>query len=151
MNNNYTMLHCHTMLSNGVTNIDSITKYTDYVTKAKELGMTSFAFSEHGSVFEWYHKKTALEKVGIKYIHAQEFYITESLENKIRDNYHCLLIALNYDGFLELNRLSSKAFNRDNGSYYYSPRILFEDVINTSDNIVVSSACLGGIFSNGYS
>ena len=37
MDKNYTILHCHTMLSNGVTNIDSVTKYTDYVEKAKEL------------------------------------------------------------------------------------------------------------------
>lgn len=146
---NYTMLHCHTMLSNGVTNIDSITKYTDYVNKAKECGMKAFAYSEHGSVFEWYHKKMALEKVGIKYIHTEEFYITESLEVKVRDNYHCIVGALNYDGFLELNRLSSKSFNREDGSFYYVPRITFEDLINTSDNLFISTACLGGILHKG--
>jgi len=146
---NYTMLHCHTMLSNGVTNIDSITKYTDYVNKAQECGMKAFAFSEHGSVFEWYHKKMALEKVGIKYIHAEEFYVTESLDVKVRDNYHCLIIATNYDGFLELNKLSSKSFNREDGSFYYTPRITFEDLINTSDNLVISTACLGGILHKG--
>lgn len=146
---NYTMLHCHTMLSNGVTNIDSITKYTDYVKKAKECGMKAFAFSEHGSVFEWYHKKIALEKVGIKYIHTEEFYITESLDVKVRDNYHCIIGALNYDGFLELNRLSSKSFNREDGSFYYVPRITFEDLINTSDNLFISTACLGGILHKG--
>ena len=146
---NYTMLHCHTMLSNGVTNIDSITKYTDYVNKAKECGMKTFAFSEHGSVFEWYHKKMALEKVGIKYIHAEEFYVTESLDVKVRDNYHCLIIARNYDGFLELNKLSSKSFNREDGSFYYTPRITFDDLINTSDNLFISTACLGGILHKG--
>ena len=59
---NYTIYHLHTMLSNGVTNIDSVTKYSDYVNKAKECGMTSLAFSEHGNVFEWKHKKDAVEK-----------------------------------------------------------------------------------------
>ena len=142
---NYTILHCHTMLSNGVTNIDSITKYTDYVKKAKECGMRAFAFSEHGSVFEWFHKKTALEKEGIKYIHAEEFYVTKSIEEKVRDNFHCLLIAINYDGFLELNRLSSKSFNREDNSYYYTPRITYDDLKGTSDNIIISTACLGGI------
>ena len=145
----YTMLHCHSMLSNGVANIDSITKYTDYVNKAKECGMKSFAFSEHGSVFEWYHKKTALEKVGIKYIHAEEFYVTESLEERVRDNYHCIIISRNYDGFLELNKLSSKSFNREDGSFYYTPRITFNDLINTSDNLIISTACLGGILHKG--
>ena len=44
---NYTILHCHTMLSNGVTNIDSVTTYQQYVDRVKELGMTAMAFSEH--------------------------------------------------------------------------------------------------------
>lgn len=142
---NYTILHCHTMLSNGVTSIDSTTKYSDYVDKAKECGMTAFAFSEHGSVFEWVHKKNAIEKAGMKYIHAEEFYVTKTLDEKIHDNYHCLLIAKNYDGVLELNKLSSKSFNRENNSYYYVPRISFDDLISASDNIIVSTACLGGI------
>ena len=149
MNNNYTVLHCHSMLSNGVTNIDSVTKYSDYIKKASELGMKALAISEHGSVFEWYHKKVDMEKVGLKYIHAEEFYVTETLDEKIRDNYHCLLIAKNYDGFLELNRLSTKAFNREDNSFYYVPRISYDDLKNTSDNIIICTACLAGILSKG--
>ena len=145
---NYTVLHCHTMLSNGVTNIDSVTKYTNYIDKAKECGMTALAFSEHGSFFEWLHKKEACEKAGLKYIHAAEFYITKSLEEKVRDNYHCLLIAKNYDGVKELNKLSSISFNRTDGHYYFAPRITFAELTNTSNNIIVSSACLGGIFAS---
>ena len=33
---NYTVLHCHTELSNGTTNIDSVTKYEDYIKRASE-------------------------------------------------------------------------------------------------------------------
>lgn len=150
MNNNYTILHCHTMLSNGVTNIDSVTKYDEYVEKAKQCGMKSLAFSEHGCIYEWVHKKQAIERAGMKYIHAQEFYVTETLEKKIRDNYHCLLIAKNYEGFLELNRLSSKAFNRNDNSFYYVPRISYEDLKNTSDNIIISTACLASILNRGH-
>lgn len=145
MNENYTILHIHSMLSNGVTNIDSVTRYDQYIDRAAELGMKAMAFSEHGSVFQWVKKKLHTEEMGMKYIHAQEFYLTQTLSEKIRDNYHCLLIAKNYDGVLELNKLSSKAFNRDDNSFYYVPRITIEDVKNTSDNIIVSTACLGGI------
>jgi DNA polymerase-3 subunit alpha len=133
------------MLSNGVTNIDSVTRYDQYIDRAAELGMKAMAFSEHGSVFQWVKKKLHTEEMGMKYIHAQEFYLTQTLSEKIRDNYHCLLIAKNYDGVLELNRLSSKAFNRDDNSFYYVPRITIEDVKNVSDNIIVSTACLGGV------
>ena len=45
------------MLSNGVTNIDSVTHYDDYINRAKELGMKAMAFTEHGSVFSWVNKK----------------------------------------------------------------------------------------------
>lgn len=145
MNKNYTILHLHTMLSNGVTNIDSVTSYDQYILKAKQCGMNAIAFSEHGSVFQWVKKKLYAEQNGLKYIHAQEFYITETLDEKIRDNYHCLLIAKNYDGVLELNRLSSIAFNRNDNHYYYVPRISLNELEKTSDNIIVSTACLAGI------
>ena len=142
---NYTILHLHSMLSNGVTNIDSVTPYDQYIDKAHKLGMTAMAFSEHGSVLGWVKKKLAMEAAGIRYIHAEEFYLTNTLDEKVRDNYHCLLIAKNYAGVLELNKLSSKSFNRDDNSFYYVPRITIEDVKNTSDNIIVSTACLGGV------
>ena len=142
---NYTILHLHSMLSNAVTNIDSVTAYSEYIQKAHDLGMSAMAFSEHGSVMGWVKKKLQMEELGMKYIHAEEFYLTQSLEEKIRDNYHCLLIAKNYDGVMELNKLSTKSFNREDGSYYYAPRITIDDVKNTSDNIIVSTACLGGV------
>ena len=142
---NYTILHLHSMLSNGVTNIDSVTPYDQYIDQAHEWGMTAMAFSEHGSVFQWVKKKLHMEELGMKFIMAEEFYLTNTLDEKIRDNYHCLLIAKNYDGVLELNKLSSKSFNREDNSFYYVPRITIDDVKNTSDNIIVSTACLGGV------
>lgn len=143
---NYVITHLHTMLSNGVTNIDSVTSYNEYIDKAVEYGMKAIAITEHGNVFEYYKKHDYCKKKGIKYIHAQEFYLTETLKDKKRDNYHCCLYAKNYEGFLELNRLSSIAFNRNNGHFYYNPRITFEELYGTSDNIIISTACLGGVF-----
>lgn len=137
------------MLSNGTTNIDSITNFRDYIARAKELGMSAICFTEHGNIFEWIHKKEEVEKAGMKYIHGIEAYITESLEDKKRDNYHCVLIAKNYDGVLELNQLVSDSYNRNDGHFYYMPRILYDDLEKTSDNIIISTACLGGILHKG--
>lgn len=148
MNDNYVVYHLHSDLSNGVTNIDSVTKYDEYIDYAASLGMKAMAFSEHGSVMEWTFKKNKIESKGMKYIHAEEFYVTETLEEKIRDNYHCVLIARNYDGVLELNKLSSIAFNRDDGHFYYAPRISFEELINTSDNIIICTACISSILAS---
>lgn len=147
--NNYVIYHLHSDLSNGVTNIDSVTKFQQYIDRAKECGMTALGFSEHGSVFEWWHKKNAIEAAGMKYIHGIEAYLTETLNEKIRDNYHCVLMAKNYDGFLELNELVSNSFNRKDNHFYYVPRISFDELFGTSDNILITSACVGGVFGKG--
>ena len=180
---NYTPYHIHTMLSNGVTNIDSITDFHDYVDKAKEYGMKAFGFAEHGSLFAWLKKKEYIESCGMKYIHAVEAYLTEDYEGKphlysavnlvdtamsgktvrvkfynyykrenegdwaatineegnrnngkdtlidietlkdegykkTMDNYHIVLIARNYDGVKELNKLVSQSFNRNDYHFY---------------------------------
>lgn len=151
MQGNYCVYHLHSDLSNGVTNVDSVTKYTEYVDYAASLGMKAMAFSEHGCIFEWVHKKQAIEAAGMKYIHAVEAYLTEDndTEDKHRDNYHCVLIAKNYDGVKELNKMVSKSFHRDDYHFYYMPRITFEELFATSSNIIITTACLGGVLNKG--
>ena len=148
---NYVPYHVHSDLSNGVTNIDSVTKYTDYIARAQECGMDALGFSEHGSVYVWYHKKCAIEKAGMKYLHAAEVYVTENtidqdLTERVRDSYHCVLIAKNWEGVKEINRLVSGAFDRTSIHFYYVPRITMDELMNTSDNVIVTSACIGGAF-----
>lgn len=143
---NYTITHLHSDISSAVTNIDSVTKFTDYIEQAKAWGMTAIAFTEHGSVMSWVKKKETCEKYGLKYIHATEAYLTESLDNRIRDNYHVCLYAKNFDGVKELNKMLSIANNRRDGHYHYVPRITFEELYATSDNIIIATACTGGVF-----
>ena len=146
---NYTVLHCHTELSNGTTNIDSVTKYEDYIKRASELGMKSIAITEHGNILSWLKKKDCCEKYGLKYIHGIEAYLTETTDTKVRDNYHCCLYARNWEGVKELNKLISNSYNRNDNHFYYTPRILIDDLFKTSNNIIVASACLGGVFNKG--
>ena len=152
---NHTVLHLHSMDSNpksGLT-IDSVTPFQDYILKAKECGMTALAFTEHGSVLHNVAKKQMCEKNGIKYIHGEEFYITEKIdkENLVRDNYHCILLARNAEGVKEINYLSSISNNREDGHYYYIPRIELDDVLNTSENVLILTACCAGILCRGTS
>ena len=146
---NYTVLHCHTELSNGTTNIDSVTKYEDYIKRASELGMKAIAITEHGNILSFLKKKDCCEKYGLKYIHGIEAYLTETIDTKVRDNYHCCLYARNWEGVKELNKLISNSYNRNDNHFYYTPRILIDDLFKTSDNIIVTSACLGGVFNKG--
>ena len=80
------------------------------------------------------------EEKGIKYLHGIECYLTESLDEKVRDNYHTILIAKNYKGFQELNTLIDLSTREDH--FYYKPRITFDEFCEISDNIIKISACL---------
>lgn len=146
---NYIVYHLNSDFSNfNATGADSVTKFEEYVERAKELGMKAIAFSEHGNILSWVKKKQTVEKAGLKYIHANEIYMTETLDEKKRDNYHMMLIAKNYDGVMEINELSSRSYQRD-GHYYYDPRLSMKEVMNTSDNIIVTSACLASLLWKG--
>lgn len=80
------------------------------------------------------------EEKGIKYLHGIECYLTETLEEKVRDNYHTILIAKNYKGFQEINTLIDLSTQPDH--FYYKPRITFDEFCNISDNVIKISACL---------
>ena len=136
MNSNYIVYHLHTEQSL----LDSCTNYKDYVDKAKELGQTAIAFTEHGCVYNWVEKKMYCDINGIKYIHGVECYLTEQLEPKVRDNYHTILLAKNYEGVKEINRLCYIASQPDH--FYYKPRLSFDEFFDISDNVIKISACL---------
>ncbi|MFB5758896.1 DNA polymerase III subunit alpha [Paenibacillus medicaginis] len=145
--NNYTVFHCHSDLSNATSSmaVDSTTKFTQYLDLAQQLEMKSFCFSEHGSVMNWVNKKKEVETRGMKYIHANEIYVTEYIDKEqglVRDNMHYMLIGKNLEGVKELNKLTSISNNREDGHYYYNPRLSLDEVMETSDNIIMTSACL---------
>lgn len=132
----YTTYHCHSYYSL----LDSATKYQDYIELAVRDGAKALSISEHGKPLNWTEKWGACKKAGIKYIHSVELYLTESLDNKVRDNYHVVLMARNMDGLRELNELVSRSCDEDH--FYYVNRISFDEFLNMSDNIISTSACL---------
>ena len=130
------MYHCHSDYSL----LDSCTKYQDYVELAVRDGAKALSISEHGKPMNWTEKWNACKNAGIRYIHSVEIYLTESLTEKVRDNYHTVLMARNMDGVRELNELVSKSCDKDH--FYYTNRISFDEFLGISKNIISTSACL---------
>lgn len=120
--------------------LDSCTNYKLYVDRAVELGQKAIAFTEHGNTYNNIEKKMYANKNGLKYLHGVEIYLTETLNEKIRDNYHTILIAKNYEGVKEINLLVDKSTRDDHA--YYKPRISFDEFLQISDNVIKISACL---------
>ena len=133
---NYTPYHIHSHYSL----LDSCTDFQEYIDLAVQNGQTAIASTEHGKPMGWVSKKLACDKAGVKFIHGVEIYLTEQLEPKIRDNYHTILLAKNWDGVKELNKLISKSCQPDHT--YYDNRITFDEFLGISDNIISTSACL---------
>lgn len=134
--NYYTMYHCHSDYSL----LDSCTKPKEYIDLAVKNGQRCISISEHGKPMGWVSKKRYCDEVGIRYIHSVEIYLTESLEERVRDNYHTVLMARNWDGVKELNSLVSKSCDKDH--FYYTNRITFDEFLSMSSNIISTSACL---------
>lgn len=133
---NYVTYHLHT--ENSL--LDSCTNYKLYVDKAVELGQTAICFTEHGNIFNHIEKKMYANSKGLKYLHGVEMYLTATLNEKVRDNYHTILIAKNYEGVKEINSLVDLSTRADH--MYYKPRISFDEFFNISDNVIKISACL---------
>lgn len=130
------MYHCHSEYSL----LDSCTKYTDYVDLAVKNGSRALSISEHGKPLNWTEKWAACEKAGIRYIHSVEIYLTETLSERVRDNYHTVLMAKNMAGVRELNSLISKSCDKEH--FYYTNRLSFDEFLGISNNIISTSACL---------
>ncbi len=104
------------------------------------MGQTAICFTEHGNIYNNIEKKMYANSKGLKYLHGVEIYLTSSLDEKVRDNYHTILIAKNFEGVKEINLLIDKSTREDH--MYYKPRITFDEFFAISDNVIKISACL---------
>lgn len=149
MDKNYTVFHLHDDTSNCNGFADSCTNYKDYIKLAKENNMKAIAFSNHGGIYDWVKKKQDCDKANIKYIHGVELYLCTKLEANERGA-HIGLYAKNLDGVKELNSLISEATSKGiledktDRHFYFNPRISLDELMSTSDNIIVTTACLDG-------
>ena len=134
---NYVAYHVHSDYSL----LDSCTHFEDYVDRAVELGQKAIGSTEHGRPIGWMRKQMYCESKGIKFLWGVEAYLTEKIgEEKIRDNYHTVLIARNKQGREEINKLIMAS--TDANHFYYKNRITFDEFLGISDNVIKISACL---------
>lgn len=135
---NYTHLHLHTEYSL----LDGVGKITDYMDKAKNLGMKSIAITDHGNLFgaiEFYKKAN---EAGIKPIIGLEAYVSEfGMEEKTGRIFHLVLLAENNKGYENLLKISSESYIK---GFYYKPRVDKEFLRSHNEGIIALSACMQG-------
>ena len=137
----YENYHKHTHYSN-ITTLDVVVKPEDYMKRAKELGHKIYFTTEHGYNGNIYEALTLAEKYNLKVVSGMEAYYVPDRKEKDKSNYHLVLIALNTDGYKDLNYILSES---NVSGFYYKPRIDDELLFSINpNNIIVTTACVAG-------
>jgi DNA polymerase-3 subunit alpha len=143
----YVGLHVHTHYSL----FDGIATPQEYVERAKELGMSALAITDHGSLSGHREMYRAAKAEGIKPILGVEGYITadrfdqrdkgerEGLLDLVYN--HVIILAKDKAGLENLNKLNEVAWTE---GFYKKPRIDYEVLEKYSEGLIVTSGCLSG-------
>jgi len=137
----FTHLHVHTEYSL----LDGMCRIPQLIGRAKELGMTSLAITDHGALYGAIEFYQAAREAGIKPIIGCELYIATgsrlSRNAGDKNNYHIVLLAKNRVGYQNLIQLVTKAHLE---GFYYKPRVDKELLEQYREGLVALSACLAG-------
>ena len=139
-------LHCHSHFSL----LDGAAPIKGLVERAKALGMSALALTDHGNLYgalDFYKKA---RDAGINPIIGYEAYIApgsrfqKDAGGMKEASYHLTLLAQNKIGFKNLIKMASQAFLE---GFYFKPRIDKELLEAHSEGIICLSGCVSGEFS----
>ena len=135
-------LHVHTEYSllDGACRIDKIAQ------RAKELGQTALAVTDHGVMYGAVAFYKACKEAGIKPIIGCEVYVapramTDKAHGTDNDYSHLILLCRNEQGYRNLCRLVSAGFTE---GFYMKPRIDWALLHKHAEGLICLSGCLAG-------
>lgn len=143
----FTHLHLHTQYSI----LDGACEVGKVINKTKELGMEALAITDHGNMYGVLDFRNKCVEHGIKPILGCEMYVAPGSRfdkkptaagGKQRNN-HLILLAKNFEGYQNLIKLDSLAYEDD--AFYRHPRIDKELLFEHSKGLICSSACVAGV------
>ena len=135
-------LHVHSEYSllDGACRIDGL------VARAKALGQTAVAVTDHGVMYGAVDFYRAAKQEGIKPIIGCEVYVAPRTRfdrvHEVDDRpYHLVLLCRNEQGYRNLSALVSRSFTE---GFYGKPRVDWELLTRYHEGIIALSACLAG-------
>ncbi len=138
-------LHVHTAYSL----LDGEGTIKKLIDRAKELGQTAMAITDHGNMFGVIDFYEYAKEQGIKPVLGCEVYVAARTRfDKIHEfdaqSYHLILLAENDEGYHNLMKIVSVGYI---DGYYYRPRVDMEILRKYSKGIIALSACMAGVLS----
>ena len=134
----YYPLHVHSALGSIG---DSVLHISAYVKRAKEIGLSSLAITDHGSLSAMFAFIEECTKAGIKPVIGMEAYVVDDAAAKDKSSNHLVLLAKNDEGLKNLLRIHNTA---QTSGYYYKPRTDAKTLRMYGSNLIALSACVAG-------
>ena len=138
----FTHLHLHTEYSL----LDGANRIKDVVKRAKELGQTSIAVTDHGVMYGVVDFYKECKEQGIKAIIGCECYVAprtrfDKVHGIDSERYHLVLLCKDNKGYQNLISMVSKSWTE---GFYTKPRIDRELIEKHHEGIIALSGCLAG-------
>jgi len=134
-------LHLHTKYSL----LDGACHIKPLVLRAKELGMTALAMTDHGVMYGAIDFYKTCKSEGVKPILGCEVYILAKAHRETRDHnipyHHLVLLARDMEGYINLAKLNTISHLE---GFYYKPRIDKETLRAHAGGLIGLAACLKG-------
>ena len=135
-------LHVHSEYSL----LDGACRIEGLVSRAKELGQTAVAVTDHGVMYGIVEFYLAAQKAGIKPILGWEVYVaarsrTDRVHGTDNEHAHLVLLCENETGYRNLVKLVSAAWTE---GFYGRPRVDRELLSQYHEGLIALSACLAG-------
>ena len=143
---NWIPLHLHTHASL----LDGLSKPQQVAERCHELGYTSCAITDHGTISGCVAFTKEMREKGIKPILGCEFYLTQDISVKDKNNRslsHLVVLAKNKAGWKSLIQATSKSNDPEN--FYFKPRLDLNTLKGFANgNLVSFSGHLGSDMAN---
>ncbi len=141
-------LHTHTAYSL----LDGEGTIRKILDRAKELGQTAMAITDHGNMYGVIDFYEYAKQIGIKPILGCEVYVAQrSRFDKVHEldstNYHLILLAKNEIGYKNLMKIVSTGWVE---GFYYKPRVDIETLEQNSEGLIALSGCMFGVISRHF-
>ncbi len=138
-------LHTHTAYSL----LDGEGTVKKVLDKAKELGQTAMAITDHGCMFGVIDFYEYAKSIGIKPVLGCEVYVAaRGRKDKVHEfdssSSHLILLAKNNEGYKNLMNMVSIGYVE---GFYYRPRIDIETLRENCEGLIALSACMSGVLS----
>lgn len=132
-------MFCHLHLHSEYSILDGFGKAKDYLVRAKELGQTHLALTNHGNIDGLLDFQSEAKKHKIKSILGCEFYVVQNmLEKSNQGRFHLTVLIKDEVGFKNLCKMLTLANLK---GFYYKPRVDFKTILDNCEGLVFLSGC----------